>query len=128
MFISTLKISFIISRTKRIWGGHGSGGRDVIYWPQQSAYQSVLGQDVKPKVAPEAIANGVQVYMWMVTAPEEQVAPEMVVFATSVRMCNVTLLTLAPVIFLVFQLGGGEDDHGTVPSHLGAGRGPPGVM
>ena len=41
------------------------------------------------------------------------------------HLASITIATLHSV---VFQLGGGEDDHGTVPSHLGAGRGPPGLM
>lgn len=60
MFISTLKISFVFSRIKHILGSHGSGGGEVINW----------------SVTPNTIAIGVPVYsMWMVTAPEEQVAP-----------------------------------------------------
>lgn len=62
-------------------------GRSVV-WSQtlSSVCQSVLGQDTKTWIAPEDIAIGVWVNVWIFTFPGEQVAPKMIVFATSVWM------------------------------------------
>ena len=76
--------------------GCGSAGRlvddqsDGLWFdprPPQSACRSVLWQDTETQIAPTGSSIDVWVYVWMVIAPDEQVAPRMVASATSVWMC-----------------------------------------
>lgn len=51
----------------------GAVVQEVERQPLQSAVRSVPGQHTDPQIAPEGIS--VWVYVWVFTAPNEQVAP-----------------------------------------------------